>query len=183
MGSRPTVKRTGRALPRMCRARYSRRPRTAAVSATSSAPNARYNSVEQVYGGFNRSQHNAATSSLGRWRLGGTWATDSPCLSRVAPHGRTAAAERTSWIQPSKHGFGARSLSSSGERQGARLAELFGLVDGEPVTKTNAELLWPLDPPDAGCKIRAEKAGIGGFICKPTYGREPAINCARRELP
>jgi hypothetical protein len=77
-----------------------------------------------------------------------------------------------------------RSISLALERIRVRhLPELFGLVDGEPVTKTNAELLWPLDPPDAGCKIRAEKAGISGLVCKPTYGREPAINCARRELP
>ncbi|HWF09495.1 MAG TPA: hypothetical protein VG297_13590 [Bryobacteraceae bacterium] len=76
------------------------------------------------------------------------------------------------------------SISLALERIRVRhLPELFGLVDGEPVTKTNAELLWPLDPPDAGCKIRAEKAGISGLVCKPTYGREPAINCARRELP
>jgi hypothetical protein len=39
------------------------------------------------------------------------------------------------------------------------LPECSGLVGGEPITKTNAELLGPLDPPDAGCKIRAEKAG------------------------
>jgi hypothetical protein len=62
------------------------------------------------------------------------------------------------------------------------LPECSGLVGGEPITKTNAELLGPLDPPDAGCKIRAEKAGISGLLCKPTDGREPAINCARREL-
>ena len=76
-----------------------------------------------------------------------------------------------------------RSISLALERIRVRhLPELFGLVDGEPVTDTNAELLWPLDPPDAGCKIRAEKAGISGLVCKPTDGREPAVNCARREL-
>ncbi len=62
------------------------------------------------------------------------------------------------------------------------LPERFGLGGGEPVTKTNAEFLWPLDPPDACRKIRAEKSGISGLVRKPTDGREPAINCARSEL-
>ena len=56
------------------------------------------------------------------------------------------------------------------------------LVDGEPVAKSDAEILWPLNPTDAGSEIRAEQTGIGGFIRATSDRRKPPIDCARRKL-
>jgi hypothetical protein len=96
------------------------------------------------------------------------------------PHGIPIDAERSPFQVWSHNIAGTDRLIGSAAVW--HLPERFGLVDGEPVTKANAKFLWPLDAPDAGCKIRAEKSGISGLIRKPTYGREPAINCARSEL-
>ena len=62
------------------------------------------------------------------------------------------------------------------------LPECFCLVGGEPVTETNAEVFRPFDSPDASSEIRAEQSGIGSFVREPTDRREPAVDCARREL-
>ena len=62
------------------------------------------------------------------------------------------------------------------------LPERSCLFGGEPVAKTNAEVLRPFDSPNAGRKIRAEQAGISSFVCKAADGREPAVDRARRKL-
>jgi hypothetical protein len=76
-----------------------------------------------------------------------------------------------------------RSISLALERIRVRhLPERSRLVGGQPITKTNAEVLWPFDSPDTSSKIRAEQAGISGFICEAPDGREPAVNRTRRKL-
>jgi len=49
------------------------------------------------------------------------------------------------------------------------------LVGGQPVTKTHAEVLRSFNSPDASSKIRAEPAGISGFVCQAPDGCEPAV--------
>lgn len=63
-----------------------------------------------------------------------------------------------------------------------RLQESTGLVDSEPVPKPHAQLLHPFDASNAACEFGAQQTGIGGLECKPSYGREPSIDCARCEL-
>jgi hypothetical protein len=62
------------------------------------------------------------------------------------------------------------------------LPERLCLIGGEPVAQTNTEVLRPLNTPDAGGEILAEQSGIRGLVRKPTDGRKPAINRARRKL-
>ena len=56
------------------------------------------------------------------------------------------------------------------------------LIGGEPVTKTNAEVLRPFESPDAGSKIRAEQAGISSFVCEAPDSSEPSVDRPRRKL-
>ena len=62
------------------------------------------------------------------------------------------------------------------------LPDRFRLIGGEPVTKTNAEVLRPFDPADASGEIRAEEAGISSFVWEAPHRREPPDNRARRKL-
>lgn len=50
------------------------------------------------------------------------------------------------------------------------LPERSCLVGGEPVTESDAEILRPFDPTDAGSEIGAEQSGIGSFICEAPDG-------------
>ncbi len=76
-----------------------------------------------------------------------------------------------------------RSVSFALEGIRARyLPEGFCLIGGEPVTKANAEVLRPSDPPDASGEIRAEQAAISSFVCEAPDRREPPVNRARRKL-
>jgi hypothetical protein len=63
-----------------------------------------------------------------------------------------------------------------------RLPERSCLLGGEPVTNTDASVLRPFDSPDAGSKIRAEQAGISGFVREAPNGGEPAVDRAGRKL-
>jgi hypothetical protein len=70
-------------------------------------------------------------------------------------------------------------ISLAFERAGIRhLAERLCLIDGEPVSQTNTEVLRPFDSADAGREIRAEQAGISSLVRKPADGRQPAVNRA-----
>jgi len=62
------------------------------------------------------------------------------------------------------------------------LPERSCLIGSEPVPQTDAEVLRPFDSPDAGGKVRAEQAGISGFICEASNGREPAVDRPWRKL-
>jgi hypothetical protein len=62
------------------------------------------------------------------------------------------------------------------------LPECSCLLGRQPVAQSDVQLLNALDPPNSRSQIGAKKAAIRRFVCQPTNGSQPEINCPRCEM-
>jgi len=62
------------------------------------------------------------------------------------------------------------------------LPERLSLIGGEPVAKTNAEVLRPSDAADTSSEIWAQQTGIGSFVGETSDRRKAAVDCAGRKM-
>ena len=64
-----------------------------------------------------------------------------------------------------------------------RLPQGLALFGRQPIAESDPQLLYTLDPTDAGRQIRTEKPAVRRLISKPAYGAEPQVYRSGCELP